>query len=71
MMAEKKAKPAKPQKQIDRHKSGYLIRLPESYRAALQELRQKTRRPMTVEAQIALDAHLKANGISPPQGMST
>jgi hypothetical protein len=50
----------------DQHKSGFLLRLPESYRKPLQELKRKTRRAMTVEVQMALDRHLRENGIAPP-----
>lgn len=50
----------------DRHRSGFMVRLPEPYREALAELRRKTRRAITVETQIALDEHLKMNGITPP-----
>lgn len=53
-------KPAKPK---DKHKSGFLVRLPESYRVALTELKRRTRRPITQEVQIALEAHLKAAGV--------
>lgn len=58
----KKKKPA------DQHKSGFMVRLPEPYRVALASLKAKTRRAMTVEVQMALDAHLKANGVPPPGG---
>ena len=61
-VAEKK----KPTKKKDAHKSGFLMRFPESYREKLKELKAKTRRPYTVEGQMAMDAHLKANGIEPP-----
>lgn len=61
-MAKKRATP----KTADRHSSGFMVRLPEVYRAALDRLRGKTRRTYTVEVQIALDVHLKANGVTPP-----
>jgi hypothetical protein len=54
-------------KQKDKHRSGFMIRFPEAYRKKLQELRRKTRRAYTVEAQMAMDAHLKANGVEPPK----
>lgn len=50
----------------DRHKSGFMIRLPESFREPVAELKRKTRRPITVEVQLAMEAHLKANGVKPP-----
>jgi predicted DNA-binding protein len=53
-------------KPADQHKSGFLVRLPEAYRAKLQELKQKTDRPMAASVRRALDAYLKANGIEPP-----
>lgn len=60
VMAKKKTKPS------DKHASGFMVRLPEAYRAKLAELKLKQRRPMTQEIQIAIDAHLRANGIEPP-----
>ncbi len=56
----------KPPKGKDRHASGFMIRFPEAYREAMNKLKAKTRRTITVEAQIALDKHLKENGIEPP-----
>lgn len=60
-MASKKQPPKK-----DRHKSTFVLRIPEMYREAMSQLKLKTRRTFTVEVQIALDSHLKANGISTP-----
>jgi hypothetical protein len=57
-----------PKKQSDRHKSGFLVRFPDSYRKAFEKLKAKTRRTYTTDAQIAMDAHLKANGIPVPKG---
>jgi hypothetical protein len=50
----------------DRHQSGFVLRLPVAYRHKLKELKAKTRRAYTVEVQMALDLHLKKNGIDPP-----
>ena len=50
----------------DRHASGFLVRLPEACRDALQKLKAKTRRALTVETQLALDEHLRRAGIEPP-----
>ena len=53
-------------KQTDQHRSGFLVRLPESYRAKLQELKQKTDRPITASVRRAVNVELIANGIEPP-----
>lgn len=55
--------PAKKTPVKDKHKSGFLVRLPESYREALNELKRQTRRPITQEVQMALEAHFKAAGL--------
>lgn len=60
----------KPQGPKDQHKSGFLVRLPEAYRAKLQEHKDKTDRPFSVAVRRAVDAYLKGNGIEPP-GTST
>ena len=57
-------------KEIDRHKSGFLVRLPEEYRVKLQELKDRTDRPFVATVRRALDAFLRANGVEPP-GTST
>lgn len=59
MAAKKKAKK-------DAHKSGFMVRLPEQYRPPLEQLKKKTRRTITVEVQLALDKHLKDEGLTPP-----
>lgn len=46
----------------DRHKSGYMLRLPEHFREMLQDLTQDTRRTMTEEVKIALERYLKGEG---------
>ena len=51
---------------MDRHKSGLMIRLPESARPILIALKAKNRRPTTTEVLIALEQHAKAEGIKPP-----
>lgn len=53
-------------KKTDRHKSGFMVRLPAIYRELLNQVRLKSRRTITVEVQIALDKHLKDEGIQPP-----
>lgn len=60
-MAKGEKKPAK-----DRHTSGFSVRLPEPYREIMNKLKAKTRRAITVETQIALDKHIKENGLEPP-----
>lgn len=63
MPPKKKRKPAKVE---DRHRSGFMIRLPEPFRAALEQLHAKHRRPMTVEVQIALEKHFRDEGVKFP-----
>lgn len=62
MAAKKKAKK-------DGHKSGFMVRLPEQYRPPLEQLRKKSKRPMTSEVQVALDKHFKDEGLTPPGTM--
>ena len=47
----------------DQHASGFMIRLPESYREALRKLKAKTGRPMTIAVQIAIEKELQSFGI--------
>lgn len=53
-------------KNPDRHKSGFLVRLPESYREKLHGLKAKTDRPVAAMIRRAVDAYLKENGVNPP-----
>lgn len=53
-------------KPADKHKSGFMVRLPEEYRIALTELCEKTDRTFTAEVRRALDAHFKESGLKPP-----
>ena len=61
-------KPQKPKKAPkpadDRHRSGFMLRLPENHRQALEELRKKNRRPFTEEVQIALEKHYRDEGVT-------
>jgi hypothetical protein len=57
-MSKKKAAKAK-----DQHKSGFMVRLPEEYRAKLLALAQRTKRKMTTEVQISLDKHFADEGV--------
>lgn len=66
MAAKKKPKA----KQPDAHRSGFLVRIPEAYRAKLEELKTKTDRPYTAAVRRALDAYLKEHGIQPPDGVN-
>ena len=50
----------------DRHKSGFMVRLPERYRVALLLLKERERRPISSEVQLAIEAHLKAKSIKLP-----
>lgn len=50
----------------DAHKSGFMVRLPLAYRPALEALKAKNRRPITMELQIAIDAYLKTQGVPVP-----
>lgn len=58
------AKPKKPAK--DQHRSGFLVRLPEEFRAPMEAAKAKLGQAYTVAVQRALRAYLKANGIEPP-----
>lgn len=60
------AKTSKPGPKPDRHKSGFMVRLPNAYREAMAALRAKSRRTITMEIRVALDKHLQAEGIEPP-----
>ena len=51
----------------DQHASGFMVRLPEGYRAALDELKKRTDRPYTASVRRALDAYLREQGIEPPE----
>lgn len=53
-------------KVADRHKSGFLVRLPEVYRDKFQRLKAKTDRPIAAMIRRAADAYLKENGETPP-----
>ena len=44
----------------------FMVRLPESHRAALEVLRKKHRRAFTEEVQIALERHYKEEGVEFP-----
>lgn len=57
----------KPERSKDRHQSGFMVRLPEAYRAKLQEHKTKTGCPFAEAIRRAMDAFLKANGIEPPE----
>jgi hypothetical protein len=50
----------------DQHKSGFMVRLPESHRPPLDALKKKHRRATTTEVQIALERHYQAEGVPPP-----
>ena len=63
MGEKKKAKPA-----ADLHRSGFMVRLPESHRAPLAALKAKHRRAMTVEIQIALEKHYRDEKVDHPTG---
>ena len=52
-------------KTADRHKSGFMIRLPESYRTLISALTDKSRRTITTEVQVALDKHAKDAKVPP------
>lgn len=44
----------------------FIVRLYPEYRVPLKELAAKNRRPIVGEIALALDAHLKAHGVTPP-----
>jgi predicted DNA-binding protein len=56
-----------PKRRKDAHRSGFMVRLPESYRERMEELRRKTDRPYSAQVRRAMDAYLKLNGIEPPR----
>ena len=58
--------PKKRKKYPDQHTSAFLVRLPESYREKLKELKRLTDRPVTASVRRGVDAELRANGIEPP-----
>lgn len=58
-----KKKTGEPKK--DRHTSGFVVRLPKKYQKLMGRLKDQNRRPITSEVTLALDVHLKANGIDP------
>ena len=68
-MAKKKAGEGA-KKPKDKHKSGFMVRLPESHRPVLAALKKKNRRATTEEVQIALEAHYQKEGMPLP-GTST
>ena len=55
----------------DRHRSGFMVRLPEEHRTALDETTKRTRRAITTEVQIALEKHYRDEGVKFPPGTST
>ncbi len=55
----------------DRHKSGMLVRIPARLLPPLAALKAKNRRPYTTEVAIAIESHLKTNGVKIPEGRST
>ncbi len=54
----------KPVKPKDKHKSGFMVRLPAEYHEKLRRLTERTQRKMTTEVQRALDRHFKAEKIT-------
>jgi hypothetical protein len=63
-VSDRKKKPTSKPK--DQHKSGFMVRLPESFRPPLEVLKAKNRRPTTTEIQIALERHFRAEGVLIP-----
>lgn len=63
--------PKKPKPPKDRHRSGFMVRLPEAHRVALEELKKKHRRAYTEEVQIALEKHYRDEGVSLGSSAST
>jgi hypothetical protein len=51
------------EKTADQHASGFMLRLPEKYKDALELVKSKTGIPMTVSVQMALEKHFRALGI--------
>jgi hypothetical protein len=48
----------------DRHKSGFMVRLPMWLRGPIKTLLTRTRRAITTEVVMALEKHLTAEGIA-------
>lgn len=56
--------PKRPAGQCDEEGgSGFMVRLPETYRDKLRTLTERTKRKITAEVQVALDKHFKAEKI--------
>jgi len=47
----------------DRHASGFMVRLPETYRVHINTLRKKNRRTITEEIKIALEEYFRKNQV--------
>jgi hypothetical protein len=63
-----KKKSEEGRKRADAHASTFVVRLPEVFRGQLAKLRLTTRRPITVEVQLALEEHLRKHGLWPAEG---
>jgi hypothetical protein len=50
----------------DRHKSRTTISFSKELVALLAQLAERNKRPLYWEARLALEAHLRANGLEPP-----
>lgn len=61
------AKERSRKKTADRHESPFMIRLPEVFRRQLAKLKEKMRRPMTTEIQVALEEYLAKHNLWPPE----
>jgi hypothetical protein len=44
---------------LDRHASGFMVRLPEQYRMSIDAIRKKHRRTITEEVKIALEEYFR------------
>lgn len=51
----------------DRHKSGFMLRLPEPFRTLLDSITAETHRSLTVEVQLALIEYAKKHGKPAPK----
>jgi predicted DNA-binding protein len=55
-------------KRNDRHRSRFMVRLPEIYRIQLNKLRRRTGLTIVEVVRAALEDHLDKHGLWPPKG---
>jgi hypothetical protein len=50
----------------DRHRSRFMVRLPEAYHTQLMKLKKRTGKTIAAEVRAALEAYLAEHGLWPP-----